>query len=544
MGFFKSNNMIINSFLKKNNTIVKNSLVNTGKNPVTELFYGGSDGQFSRYIFQIDLERLRELVREGHLDPNDLTHTLSFTNTSFFDYRLNDKSFRGMNRAQSISLELHLIQEDFSEGIGYDMIRSGFSVGDSVYSENGSNYYHSHDGNTWKMMNNLSGNITYETKTYGTGIFCNGVELLEEVDVAYIDPDTNELTGSCIGEIDLYDGSENVVFDVTDIVNNLLNGTLYENSTFILKFKDVYEGMITDKKNYVGFFTRNAESIYSPFLQTSTNTTFNDNRSNFVLSEDNKLYLYNYVNGKLADLPSIPTVTIVDDPQDYIDFGLQTSALVEYNACGINKVYKAGKGIYYINVNIYEGMFFLGQNVDPNNNTTLNRYEHSKCGLLYDLWSVELPNGDRKVIEQSFSPIDPYVTEYNPSNQTSYSLNYRGINNGSRLNRGEIRDFYVVPKVKYSYGKLNGNLDIYMTLYCKEGNAEITIFDNVRMDKLSDGSSRFKLDTMSLYPNRYFIDVYLSDGSEIKCDKEAVMFEIVSEKNFRLNSRTTRPNIG
>jgi hypothetical protein len=48
--------MVIKTYFDKNNTIVSNSNVNTGLNPVTELFYGGNSGQekYSRFLFHFD----------------------------------------------------------------------------------------------------------------------------------------------------------------------------------------------------------------------------------------------------------------------------------------------------------------------------------------------------------------------------------------------------------------------------------------------------------------------------------------------------------
>jgi hypothetical protein len=40
----------IRSYFEKNNTIVKNSQVNTAKNPTTEIYYGGG---FSKFILDI-----------------------------------------------------------------------------------------------------------------------------------------------------------------------------------------------------------------------------------------------------------------------------------------------------------------------------------------------------------------------------------------------------------------------------------------------------------------------------------------------------------
>jgi len=60
---------INNSYFNKNNTIVSDSYVNTGRNPVMQLFYG--DGGiskpvgYSRFIFDLDLRLLREKLADG-----------------------------------------------------------------------------------------------------------------------------------------------------------------------------------------------------------------------------------------------------------------------------------------------------------------------------------------------------------------------------------------------------------------------------------------------------------------------------------------------
>ena len=54
---------INNSYFSKNNTILSNSYTNTGRNPVTELFYGNFTysefpSGYSRFIFDLDLTLL------------------------------------------------------------------------------------------------------------------------------------------------------------------------------------------------------------------------------------------------------------------------------------------------------------------------------------------------------------------------------------------------------------------------------------------------------------------------------------------------------
>ena len=70
---------IYKSYFSKNNTIISDSPTNTGKNPVTELFYGGS---FSRFLFQIDLTNLLERIDSGFINKDRIEkHTLKLTNT-------------------------------------------------------------------------------------------------------------------------------------------------------------------------------------------------------------------------------------------------------------------------------------------------------------------------------------------------------------------------------------------------------------------------------------------------------------------------------
>ncbi len=53
------------SYFNKNNTLIKDSQVNTAKNPNTEIFYGSG---FSKYIFRVNLDDLKSKVDSGEFD--------------------------------------------------------------------------------------------------------------------------------------------------------------------------------------------------------------------------------------------------------------------------------------------------------------------------------------------------------------------------------------------------------------------------------------------------------------------------------------------
>ena len=99
--------MVIRTYFDKNNTIVKNSNVNTGLNPVTELFYGGDVGseQYSRFLFHFDETRIKSLYTGGTFtDLTKLKHTLRLTNTASFDTDLLNGTMGTKDRATSFDL--------------------------------------------------------------------------------------------------------------------------------------------------------------------------------------------------------------------------------------------------------------------------------------------------------------------------------------------------------------------------------------------------------------------------------------------------------
>ena len=121
---------INNSYFSKNNTIISNSYTNTGRNPVTELFYGSVinntyPNAFSRFIFDLNLDLLIEKFQDGTISDgcnNDIKHTLRMVNTSSFNDTLNTETSQSRQRATSFDLVLFRIPSPqlWDEGVGYD----------------------------------------------------------------------------------------------------------------------------------------------------------------------------------------------------------------------------------------------------------------------------------------------------------------------------------------------------------------------------------------------------------------------------------------
>jgi len=131
---------ILRSYYSRNNTIQQNSFVNTGRNPVTQLYFGEdlvsfAPNGFTRFIFDLDLDLLRQKIATGDISTGCtpyMTHTLTMTNTSSFDEMLlNDTTSDGSRRAESFDLILFRIPtysgstgsgQTWDEGVGFDYV--------------------------------------------------------------------------------------------------------------------------------------------------------------------------------------------------------------------------------------------------------------------------------------------------------------------------------------------------------------------------------------------------------------------------------------
>ena len=179
---------IHNSYFSRNNTIVYNSYVNTGRNPVMQLYYGEgglvSPIGYSRFIFDLDLTSLREKIADGTISTNcqnsSLTHILKMTNTSSFNNELLNTSMPdGSLRSTSFDLILFRIPpinfdpafpQIWDEGVVYDFYDVPDQLGPNRdYSVRPSNWFQRTTINNWQQQgiyNNLNlGSVPFSSIT-------------------------------------------------------------------------------------------------------------------------------------------------------------------------------------------------------------------------------------------------------------------------------------------------------------------------------------------------------------------------------------------
>jgi len=465
--------MVIRTFFDRNNTIIYNDLTNTGRNPVTELFYGGAVGDetYSRFLFHFDESRLKEIHECGGFgDLTKVKHTLRMTNTGAFDTDLLGKTTCG-GKARSCSFDLNVfkINQEWDEGNGYDYGSCGFlSTGNgSVVSSCPSNWMEAETQTPW-----FNGNGTYTATT----------------------------SGDTVGTQHFEQGNENIKIDITDYVNNILTGDT--NYGLGLAYSPLLEATPTNELQYVGFFTRHTQTFYEPFLETIYDNPIKDDRANFYLDKVNKIYLYSNVGGTPTTLDNLPTLTITDQSGE-----VMTGFTVTQVSCGV----------------------YCAEVMIPSSG-------YSDCITFEDTWGdiningVSLPDVELEFFAKDAS--DYYNIGDSSELPKKYGFTVTGINSDERIKRGDIRRVNVSARIPYTVNQTQVIDDLQYRLYVKEGNADYNVIDFQDINRAFNGNY-FLLDTAGLIPNTYYLDIKVTSNYEVRTIPNVLKFEIVNQAELR-----------
>lgn len=456
----------IRTYFTKNNTIVKNSAVNTGRNPVSELYYGNRN---SRFLFYCDFTDLKEKYRNKELIIDDTTkHILNIKPTSSFDIMpyLNEENnlvFGNMQRATSFDLELKELLKDWDEGIGYDFNpNESRKPYDQAYSNDISNWF------------GMTGDTLGDVITTG------------EPKHLHLDK-----------------GNEDIIMDVTDFVNNIITGDT-EYKGFCLKYTDEFEnptGITKFDKNEIyafGLFTRHTQSFFEPFIESTFDDVIKDDRGDFYLKKTNRLYLYFSVDGKNENFDELPTCEI--------------AATDDFTGVTLN-VKQQSRGVYYVEVE--ENDLF-------NANTLYNDIWDNLKFDGKDLKSKKMSFVPK--VEEDY-----YLIGENVLNPIKYGVSLSGIKSEEKMHQGEKRRINVLLRKPYTVNQVDVVTKIYYKLYIKRGQDQTVVTDWLEVNK-TYGSNFFTIDTSWLIPQTYFIDIKVDRNGETNIYNEELKFIILNKK--------------
>jgi hypothetical protein len=466
--------MVTRTYIDKNNTIIFGTLINTGRNPIAELYYGGKETQpdYTRHLLYFDVSDLQERYNNGELgDLSKVTHTLRMTNSSFFDRDLQaQKLLDGKQRTSSFDLVLFRVNKFWDEGCGYDYQQfMGYEPSDNItFVESASNWINATTVDSWDEPGVYSGSpsgITVTTQHFDKG-------------------------------------NENIEMDITDEVNSLITGGTTNNGYGIAFERDLEIKEVVPSQ-YVGFFTRHTQTYYEPFVETVYDSSIRDDRKNFYRGKYNKLYLYTNLGGEPTNLDTIPSVNIFDGS------GNLFSAITSSN------VVQEDKGVYCVELFV--------------------PVDESDCTIFTDVWTGITINGvNRPDVTLQFEIKDD--TEYynfgdSESLPVEYMVNLSGIRREEKIKRGDRRKVFVNARIPYTVNESTTIDGLQYRLWIKEGTTEVNVIDWTDVNR-AYLKNYFILDTSWMIPNEYYIDIKLTSNQLVKTYTNTLKFNIVNQVDY------------
>lgn len=537
--------MVTKTYISKFSTIISNSKTNTGINPISELVYG-RNFIVSRALIYFDHNHVKKLMEDGIM-PNmeKMKHTLYITNAGSTDFtQLHQCETSSINlstkiRATSFDLIFFLIPKPWDRGKGFDYSKNYLNY--DFYSNKAidATRLHSEDGCNWfQRMNGLPWDngeldvLDEETKEKITQDYLDevGVDTVDELteeqkeELEQLLEDAREPKYSdgiysnekLSKEYDKFSasepsiivarqhfdiGNENLNIDITDTFNKFLTGEL-ENYGLGIAYSPLLETTPSEYENYIGLLTDKTNTFFEPFVETRYSDVVSDDRANFVLNKDNRLYLYCTIGDTLDDLDYNPTVNIKNNDEEVIMEGIESK--------------KQSKGIYYIDLK-------------------LSKSDFEADTMLYDTWTNISYQGtllDDVELDFTLKSTPNFFNIGNSleASNVSFSPTVSGIKEKEQIKRGDIRKLIIAAKPSYTTNtvQLVDNLDI--RLYVRDGTREI---DVIEWDGINKAFSEnfYVIDTNILIPQRYYVDIRIRYGMNSIIHHDVLSFDIVNDLN-------------
>lgn len=478
--------MITRTFLDKCTSIVRDSNTNYGLNPISMLSYGPLT---TRTLVHFDLSKVKELIEDGtYADVTKVKHILRMKNCASINNEktkeiLPSPDYNGVKeRAASFTLIAFKLPQTFDEGVGFDNTNDFWLVGKRATSKDGATWYNSTNEELWPEAGIYSIDTLFKEYDY----YQNGWD-------------------SIIVASQHFDhGNENLELDLTNYINECLStsGDTSGNTNYgicIAFVPELENSKDTKLTQYVGFFNNKTNSIFNPVLETRYDCDIRDDRFNFALNKENKLYLYSFIGGKLENLDELPKCQVESSCEEG-----DTQELLAT---------QEGKGIYSVSLKLPSSLY-------------------KKDTVFYDTWSNLFYQGE---------PLDDAELQFATLSSHSYfSVGNKviepkilnpivvGIHDNEVLNRCEERMIKVFYKEPYTHTDFKLVNESWYRTYVKDGDREVTIVDWDKLLKMGI-ESFFTIKTDEYVPTEYHVDIKAKFGDEVRIFKNELTFKIASD---------------
>lgn len=473
--------MAINTktYISKSNTIIKDSYINSGLNPVLELNYGN---MLTRGLIYFDHSKVKGLVDDfTYPDIKKLRHVLKMRNMASIDYRninkkMMDSEYVGLKeRASSFDLIFFLIPNDWDEGRGFDYAQDLYMKNHRAVKTDGSSWYNYKNYCKWEE----DGIYSTETLSKELDKFTSKAGNQSKIIIGYQHFDY---------------GNEMIEFDITETMNKFITGEI-ENYGIGIAFSPQYENTIKEHSQYVGFHTHHTHSFFEPYVETTYDDYIKDDRTNFILDRENRLYFYSIIGSEYKNLVQLPKCRING---------------TEY------EVKQSTKGVYYVE-------FYASSE------------EFTENAMYYDEWYDIVYNGRNiKDVELSFvtKPSEEYFTfglpQPNTNNEARVEAFLSGILYLEKIKRGDIRKIIVDCPIPYTTNQQEDVEDIQYRLFVMAGVDEIDVIEWSNVERMYDGNVFF-INTNELIPTRYYVDIKIIHKSETIISHKVLQFDVVND---------------
>lgn len=455
---------IFRSYFNAQATLLRNNLTNNSRNPIIELSYGGgvtaNTTKIGRYIFRPDLDNLRKEITSGELKHNNVvSHKVCFKNVIAPSPELTGSEFMDAKRGNGITAFIFALTEDFEEGTGLDYLYSPLvSYGFDARTE-APNWSYRKLNKTWKTP----------------GIFNTG-DPIEAIDTFH-----------------LVQGNEDMTFDITDYVNEVL----FEgrpNHGLGIALSPATENLLLEQRRVITFFSKYTQSFFEPYVESNYGDHIWEDRCDFPLDTLNYLYLHTK-----GPIQGVEKVDILDEDDRII-------------------IRKTGNQIEQIRTHLYRIQVEIPSSAYPDRI------------IFNDVWHCKV-NGRSKKVEQEFTLTEESIA-LNLSNDTyaDYWFSLSGIRHNEVIVRSPQKRRVVINGKRMWAGSIDTNPDLSgltYRLYMLQGKNPIEVIPATPVDRIHD-LIFFDIDLTWLIPQQYYLEVRLEvGGREIK-SMQPVKFRVVA----------------